>query len=183
MKPEEYSSRLQNIFTETLMNKKHRDCGKVLETHNGSTDEDQEYDETYSVTSYKEMRSYSYCPSDSINVACDWTLRDPYERVTVICRPSNLPQGAGDGLYALRDIPEKTIVAYYNGIRLMPGETYTSTSYNYQIYVDWLNTDDSPSIDIPRECVDAGSYCASLAHKANHGFKPNCRYVPADHPR
>ena len=96
---------------------------------------------------------------------------------------SFIPAGAGDGLFALRDIPEKTIISYYNGIRLLPGESYTTTSCNYQIYVDWSNTDESPYIDIPKECVDASIYCASLSHKANHGFKPNCRYVPADHPR
>ena len=47
----------------------------------------------------------------------------------------------------------------------------------YQIYVDWVNTDDSPFIDIPMACVDIQDYFASLAHKANHSFDPNCRYI------
>ena len=181
MKPEEYASRLLSI------------CSKIISTNadlngsqrcNGSEEEDDSVGvEYFSLKNYTDARTHSHCPSDSVNVPCDWTLRDPYERVTVTCRPSKLPYGAGDGLFALRDIPEKTLISYYNGIRLMPGESYTTTSCNYQIYVDWLNTDESPYIDIPKECVDADSYCASLAHKANHGFKPNCRYVPADHPR
>ena len=126
---------------------------------------------------------YDYRPSNSVTVACNWRLRDPYERVTVICRPSKLPNGAGDGLFALKDIPPKTLISYYNGIRVLPGESYSATSWNYQIYVDWENTDDSPFIDIPKECIDSFSYSASLAHKANHGFKPNCRFLAADHPR
>ena len=183
MKPEDYSSRLLNVVTSILSTK--LDANPLnVDTSCTEIDGDEETEEEPNpLTAYSDSRLYSNCPSNSVNVPCDWTLRDPYERVTVTCRPSRLPTGAGDGLFALRDIPEKTIISYYNGIRLLPGESYTTTSCNYQIYVDWSNTDESPYIDIPKECVDATSYCASLAHKANHGFKPNCRYVPADHPR
>ena len=183
MDPGEYAQRIQSIASVVLRSN--------AEIDDDSCDASSEDDSVTSLTKgssrnpercSKDVRIYSYSPSNCINVACEWTLRDPYERLTVACRPSELPNGAGDGLFALRDIPEKTIIAYYNGIRVLPGESYTTTSAHYQIYVDWVNTDDSPYIDIPKECVDANSYCASLAHKANHGFKPNCRYSPADHP-
>jgi len=125
---------------------------------------------------------YSCSPSDRSEIPCDWLLADPYESVTVICRPSMI-SGAGDGLFAQRDIPKNTVISYYNGVRVLPGESYTSSSYSYQIYVDWVNTDDSPFIDIPAGCVDIANYLASLAHKANHSFNPNCRFVASDHPR
>ena len=185
MNPEDYQSRLVNVFTSILSTKVESNSLNVKSSVN-EIDVDEESEDALEpnpLDAYTDSRLYSHCPSNSVNVPCDWTLRDPYERVTVSCRLSSLPTGAGDGLFALRDIPEKTIISYYNGIRLWPGESYTTTSCNYQIYVDWTNTDESPYIDIPKECVDATSYCASLAHKANHGFKPNCRYVPADHPR
>ena len=33
------------------------------------------------------------------------------------------------------------------------------------------------------ECIDLDNYRASLAHKANHSFSPNCKFVAGDHPR
>ena len=49
--------------------------------------------------------------------------------------------------------------------------------------VDWSNTEGSPYVDIPMECIDLDNYRASLAHKANHSFSPNCKFVSVDHPR
>ncbi len=53
----------------------------------------------------------------------------------------------------------------------------------FQIYVDWRDTDRSAFVDVPLACTDASRYRASLAHKANHSFRPNCRYVATEHPR
>jgi hypothetical protein len=53
----------------------------------------------------------------------------------------------------------------------------------FQIYVDWKNTDHSPFVDLPLECADINSYTASLGHKANHSFIPNCQFVAVQHPR
>lgn len=41
----------------------------------------------------------------------------------------------------------------------------------------------SSYIDVPTPCVDLSVYRASLAHKANHSFAPNCAYVAMEHPR
>jgi hypothetical protein len=80
-------------------------------------------------------------------------------------------------------LAQNIIIAYYNGIRVQPGEEYHTTSWNYQIYVDWSNTDGSAFVDIPMECTDATIYRATLAHKANHSFTPNCQFIAVDHPR
>ena len=39
------------------------------------------------------------------------------------------------------------------------------------------NTDGSPYVDIPMQCIDYDHYRASLAHKANHSFNPNCKFI------
>ena len=123
-------------------------------------------------------------------ITCPWTTADPYESETVVCRQSQVPH-AGDGLFARTDLPAERIVSYYNGL-IVPGPDpqtgreplYASSSAgNYQIYVDWRHTDNSPYVDVPLEATDFARYSASLAHKANHSFAPNCVYVTADHPR
>ncbi len=128
--------------------------------------------------------SYSYCPSDSERIHCDWTLRDCYESVTVVTRVSSV-NGAGEGLFARSCLPKDRVVAYYNGVRVAPGQCYSNraNNYDYQIYVDWGDTDRSDFVDVPAECTNNSTYCASLAHKANHSFRPNCRYVAVQHPR
>ena len=129
-----------------------------------------------------DLDNFSFNPSDNVSIRCDWKLPDCYESTTVECKESSI-SGAGEGLFARKDLPPKTIVAYYNGLKVMPEQNYAPMNFNYQIYVDWGNTDQSPYIDIPSECVDSSVYVASLAHKANHSFTPNCQYVAVDHPR
>ena len=126
--------------------------------------------------------AYTFCPSNAQTIPCDWLLEDNYEQVTVVCHQSKV-EGAGDGLFAKRDLPPETVISYYNGLHISPDEDYAPSSYNYQIYVDWTNTEGSPYVDIPTECTDVQAYCASLAHKANHSFTPNCRFVSVHHPR
>ena len=38
-------------------------------------------------------------------------------------------------------------------------------------------------LDIPAWATSTAAYCASLAHKANHSFNPNCQFVVFDHPK
>ena len=126
--------------------------------------------------------AYTFCPSNAGEIPCDWLLDDNYEQVTVVCQKSKV-EGAGDGLFAKRDLPAETVISYYNGLHISPEEDYAASSCNYQIYVDWTNTEGSPYVDIPTECTNVHAYCASLAHKANHSFSPNCRFVSVHHPR
>ena len=125
---------------------------------------------------------FTHAPSDNREIYCAWLLPDPYESLTVACRTSSV-DGAGDGLFARRDVPAGAIVAYYNGLRVRPGDAYDAKEANYQIYVDWLDTDNSPYVDIPIAAIEFSAYRASLAHKANHSFVPNCKYVAMAHPR
>ena len=37
-------------------------------------------------------------------------------------------------------------------------------------------------MDLPPQYHESANYCASLAHKLNHSFTPNCDWVNADHP-
>ena len=123
-----------------------------------------------------DAHAYSFCPSNLESIPCDWTLKDNYETAMVHCKKSKI-EGAGDGLFASRDIPGGIIVSYYNGLRIEADQTYSPDNSNYQIYVDWANTDGSAYVDIPMQCIDYENYRASLAHKANHSFTPNCKFI------
>ena len=73
-----------------------------------------------------------YCRSNKDKIPCDWMLKDTYESSTVICRTSKIA-GAGDGLFAAKDLPTNTIVSYYNGLHINPGEIYNTNSFSYQV--------------------------------------------------
>ena len=52
--------------------------------------------------------------------------------------------------------------------------------------MDMLGADDAGVegvLDIPERFVGVKSYRASLAHKANHSFAPNAKFVLFHHPR
>jgi len=57
---------------------------------------------------------------------------DHYEDSNVTCGSSKI-DGAGDGLFARKDLPENRIVSYYNGLYINHGETYSSSNCNYQV--------------------------------------------------
>lgn len=135
-----------------------------------------------SIINTDDANHFTHCPSNNEKIRCDWTLTDCYEDVTVECRTSTV-EGAGEGLFAQRNLPAGKIISFYNGILVQPGEKYNTTNFNYQIYVDWSNTDGSAFVDVPNQCTDVSVYRSSLAHKANHSFDPNCKFVAVDHPR
>lgn len=41
-----------------------------------------------------------------------------------------------------------------------------------------ISLDEDTVIDVPQPFDAVKRYCASLGHKANHSFTPNCRYEP-----
>ena len=89
---------------------------------------------------------------------------DPYESRHVVCRQSQVP-GSGDGLFARRDLPEGTIAAFYNGVRIPYGlgsgkvETWDDSAYKI-----WINADyeSGERMNIPEDCVSLERYCATL---------------------
>ncbi len=109
---------------------------------------------------------------------------DPYESRTVQVGPSSFP-GAGEGLFARRDLPAGTLVAFYNGVRIPyalggPKEEWSTSGYKIFINADFTSGE---RMDIPNNLTDTGRYRATLGHKVNHSFVPNCDQWFFDHPR
>jgi len=112
------------------------------------------------------------------------TLPDPYETSMVEVRNS-LVEGAQDGLFARKDIPKNTVLAFYNGVRIDPenssGEDQDWGADSYKIFDP--SSDPQGTIDIPEQFRSLVNYCAALAHKTNHSFVPNSEFMVYDHPR
>ncbi len=78
------------------------------ECHHGIMEAEFEMDPSSSDTTYR------YDPPSSEIVSSDPLLRDPYEAENVVVRESEIA-GAGDGVYALRDMRQGQLVALYAG--------------------------------------------------------------------
>ena len=83
---------------------------------------------------------FCFWPSTLQKVRCPWLQEDPYESKMVYSGPSKLSDGAGDGLFLRKDVDAGTMVSFYNGIRIMPGEIPPFRSDSYQIFLDWRPT-------------------------------------------
>ena len=81
-----------------------------------------------------------FWPSSLQKVRCPWLQEDPYERKIVYSGLSAIGECAGDGLFLRRDVSAGTVVSFYNGIRIMPGEIPPFRSDSYQIFLDWRPT-------------------------------------------
>ena len=110
-------------------------------------------------------------------------LRDPYEARMVAVRRSEVEEGAGEGIFAARDIETNTVVSFYNGAEasLLEYDPDTWETNNYKIF-DPADLPDG-TIDIPVWAQDSAAYCATLAHKTNHSFLPNSQFLVFDHPK
>jgi len=124
---------------------------------------------------------YKYQPSNCRSVFVTPTQPEPYERSWVEVRESTV-SGGGDGLFAKRDIPPETFISFYHGILYLPGQNADTECTDYMIYTDWNLAPHSHSIDIPEQFRSIKTYCASLAHKANHSFQPNSGFSRFYHP-
>ena len=117
-------------------------------------------------------------------------LRDPYETKLVEVRDSGEEEG-GQGLFAARDIEAKTVVAFYNGVRVPGAEVneeldWDDCSYRIFVNVDHDQDDDQDGLermDIPEKFRSIKNYCATVGHKCNHSFRPNCFFSQFNHPR
>jgi hypothetical protein len=97
-------------------------------------------------------------------------------------------------VYVLRALPAGTVAAFYNGVRLLGGAAATEPlgeSWEEAAYRIFLHPpegeeqqegEDLDRMDIPPEMRDMASYCATVAHKINHSFSPNCRFSRFEHP-
>lgn len=81
------------------------------------------------------------------------------------------------------------MVSFYGGIRMKADEmTEAKDDYEANAYkiMDMLGPDEDGRegvLDIPPQCRSLKSYCATLAHKTNHSFDPNAKFVLFDHPK
>uniref|UniRef100_A0A3B4X3I8 Histone-lysine N-methyltransferase SETD7 n=1 Tax=Seriola lalandi dorsalis TaxID=1841481 RepID=A0A3B4X3I8_SERLL len=87
---------------------------------------------------------------------------------------------SGQGLFAKTDAETDTVMAFYNGVRITHSEV---DSRDWALNGNTISLDKDTVIDVPEPFDHTERYCASLAHKANHSFTPNCKYDPYVHPR
>ncbi|XP_043982095.1 histone-lysine N-methyltransferase SETD7 [Gambusia affinis] len=122
---------------------------------------------------------YSYDKSTSTCIATHALLPDPYESQRVLVAES-LINGAGQGLFAKAAAEPGTVMAFYNGVRITHSEV---DSRDWALNGNTISLDDDTVIDVPQPFDQTERYCASLGHKANHSFTPNCQYELFVHPR
>jgi len=111
-------------------------------------------------------------------------LPDPYESHCCYVAPSTLPS-ANQGLFARIDLPPYTAVSFYNGTKQV--DTITeSHPWHLNSNTIALDEEQGVDIDVAKPYDDVTVYCASLGHKANHGWveeERNAEYGKFDHPR
>lgn len=122
---------------------------------------------------------YSYDKSTSTCISTHPLLPDPYESKRVFVADSLIP-GAGEGLFSNVDAQPDTVMCFYNGVRI----THTEVdSRDWSLNGNTISLDEDTVIDVPSPLDQIDKYCASLGHKGNHSFTPNCKYDPYIHPR
>merc|ERR1712059_126872 len=78
------------------------------------------------------------------------------------------------------DAPSGEIMSFYNGIRITHSEV---DERDWSLNSNTIALDDNTVIDVPNHLSDTSVYCATLGHKANHSFTPNCTYDYYEHVR
>ena len=81
---------------------------------------------------------FRHWPSTLSDVTCPPLQQDPYEKGRVEVRGSEIG-GAGDGLFATRDLAAGETASFYNGIRVSPGQTPPFKTFSYEIFVEWVS--------------------------------------------
>ena len=109
------------------------------------------------------------------------TRRDPYEVRHTVVEKSTV-QGAGQGVFALHDLPANFLAVYYNGC-LVSHEQVDSRSWRFN--ANCISLDADFVLDVPNAYASDKRYCATTGHKVNSvtgDNAPNCEYVRAFHP-
>ncbi|KAG8453918.1 hypothetical protein GDO86_000515 [Hymenochirus boettgeri] len=122
---------------------------------------------------------YSFDKSTSTGISSNPLLPDPYETERVYVAES-LISNAGEGLYAKIASPAHTVMSFYNGVRITHQEV---DSREWDVNGNTISLDEETVLDVPAPYNLTSKYCASLGHKANHSFTPNCMYDIFVHPR
>ncbi|KAL7746500.1 Histone-lysine N-methyltransferase setd7 [Sorochytrium milnesiophthora] len=132
-----------------------------------------------SATGGRQAQVYRFDPSTTTRISSDPLLPDPFESERVEVHPS-LIAGAGEGLFARRDFAQDELVCFYNGVRV----THSVVDGRaWELNANTISLDDETVLDVPPDMNPCSVYRATLGHKVNHAFKPNCRYDWVFHPR
>uniref|UniRef100_F6YBN1 SET domain containing 7, histone lysine methyltransferase n=2 Tax=Monodelphis domestica TaxID=13616 RepID=F6YBN1_MONDO len=122
---------------------------------------------------------YHFDKSTPSCISTNPLLPDPYESERVYVADSHIPS-AGEGLFSKVAVGPNTVISFYNGIRITHQEV---DDRDWDLNGNTLSLDDETVIDVPEPYNHTSKYCASLGHKANHSFTPNCIYDVFAHPR
>ena len=86
----------------------------------------------------------------------------------------------GEGVFLKTDVVAGTVVAFYNGIRVTKADDSSWGDCSYRIFIKNEESEEADDeydiLDIPPEFRGTNSYSATLAHKINHSFRPNCKF-------
>lgn len=97
----------------------------------------------------------------------------------VCIKPSLIP-GANEGLFSKVDVGPGVVMSFYSGIRLSPAEV---DKRDWSKNCNTMVLDDETILDVPEPYCSSQFYCATLGHKVNHSFNPNCEFDSFQHPR
>nr|XP_005996693.1 PREDICTED: histone-lysine N-methyltransferase SETD7 [Latimeria chalumnae] len=122
---------------------------------------------------------YSFDKSTPSCISTTALVPDPYESERV-CVAESLILSAGEGLFAKVAAGPNTVMSFYNGVRITHQEV---DNRDWALNGNTISLDEETVLDVPAPYNDTKKYCASLGHKANHSFTPNCIYDTFVHPR
>src|SRR5206468_7949938 len=114
-------------------------------------------------------QSYSADESTFSRIALHPLLPDPYESICCYVTKATVSDTAGEGLFARIDLPSRTVVSFYNGIKQFDRITERN---NWELNSNAMSLDEEEhiDIDIPSPYDNMKYFIASLGHKANHSF-------------
>jgi len=133
----------------------------------------------YSYNKTKKGVTYSKDESTYTTISSNPLLSDIYENYRVEVKASEV-EDAGEGLFSLIGAEEGEVMSFYNGVRVPHAEV---DARDWKFNDNTISLDDQIVIDVPQQWSSTETYTASLGHKANHSFEPNCKYDKFDHPR
>eukprot|EP01117_Protostelium_nocturnum_P008558 TRINITY_DN3074_c0_g1_i1.p1 TRINITY_DN3074_c0_g1~~TRINITY_DN3074_c0_g1_i1.p1 ORF type:complete len:459 (+),score=153.65 TRINITY_DN3074_c0_g1_i1:157-1377(+) len=123
-------------------------------------------------------QKFKFDPPTKKRISRDCLLADPYESKHVYVDNSAI-SNANEGLFAKQFMAKGTVAAFYSGIHLSHKEV---DNRSWSLNNNTISVTDFV-IDVPFPFDSTKVYSASLGHKANHSFQPNCIYGYYEHPR
>eukprot|EP00095_Tigriopus_kingsejongensis_P009987 snap_masked-scaffold17_size721972-processed-gene-6.6 protein:Tk09987 transcript:snap_masked-scaffold17_size721972-processed-gene-6.6-mRNA-1 annotation:"setd7_halro ame: full" len=112
---------------------------------------------------------YKFEEANGTFITSEPLLMDPYDKRNVYVMPSRIPN-TGQGLFAKRTIPARTLVVSYAGIKVVDEELLfhdkMTSAEEEDAHKNLMSYSDDFSLDIPPHLSSLHQYRATLAHKA-----------------